>query len=269
MNLEVSQLYIYPVKSLAGIRLNSSLVTDRGLLHDRRWMIVDLENQFLTIREFPMMTRLQPVLSDSGLTLLVLGSGDEIQIPFGSELEEISPVTIWNATVAAHNYSQNINDWLSDKMGTACKLVFMPDRSLRPVDTTSGYKPAGKLTSFADAYPFLVLSEASIQDLNDKCSMPISVARFRPNIVFSGSEPYFEDSLEHFSINGVNFEGLENCARCGIPNVDPETGILDKQKEPLRTLSKYRLRNKNIEFGRNTVHSNTGQIHVGDKIIIK
>ena len=269
MNLIVSQLYVYPVKSLAGISLSASLVTDRGLLHDRRWMLVDTDNQFLTIREYPLMTRLQPVLTDTGLIIKALSSDEEIHILFGSELEETSSVTIWNATVEAKNYSQNINNWFSDKLGTSCKLVFMPESSLRPVDTTSGYNPTGKLTSFADAYPFLLLSEASIQDLDSRCSMIISAARFRPNIIFSGSEPYFEDSLGHFSINGVNFEGLENCARCGIPNVDPDTGILNAQKEPLRTLSKYKLKNKNIEFGRNTVHSNTGQIKVGDTLELK
>ncbi len=269
MSLELSQIYIYPIKSLAGIAVQTSKVTDRGLLHDRRWMLVDLEDKFLTIREFPSLTRLQPGITSTGLSVRALDADAEILIPFGSELESTCEVTIWNATVVAHNYGQSINDWFSKYLGAACKLVYMPDNSERPVDTTSGYKPAGKITSFADAYPFLILSEASLEDLNSKCPISISVERFRPNIVFKGSEAYFEDSMTAFSINGVDFEGLENCARCGIPNVDPQTGKLNAEKEPLRTLSKYRMQNKNIEFGRNTVHSNTGEISIGNKIILK
>jgi hypothetical protein len=142
----------------------------------------------------------------------------------------------------------------------------MPDNSMRPVDTTSGYTPKGKYTSFADAYPFLMVGEASMDDLNSRMQIPLTIERFRPNIVFSGGYPYKEDSIEDFTISQINFTGLENCARCIVPNIDPEKGVLNSDKEPLKTLSIYRMRNKKIEFGRNVVHQGTGIIKVGDEI---
>ena len=142
----------------------------------------------------------------------------------------------------------------------------MPDVSMRPVDTTSGNSPKGKFTSFADAYPFMMLGEASMSDLNNRLKVPVSVKRFRPNMVFSGGIPYQEDKIEKFVINQIGFMGLENCARCKIPNIDPDTGILNKDKEPLKTLATYRTKNGNINFGRNVIHSGSGFIRVGDEI---
>ena len=266
MPLTITRLFIYPIKSLGGIAVDSSNVTDRGLENDRRWMIVDKDNNFLTIRQYPKMTRLHLDVHADGLFINAIDQSSSLKVKFGSELEKIEDVTIWNATVKAKAYGNETNQWLSEILGGHCKLVYMPDHSSRPVDTTSGYHPAGKFTSFADAYPFLLLSEESMNDLNRRLISPMSMLRFRPNIVFSGGNPYDEDSINDFEINGVNFTGLENCARCGIPNVDPATGILGNDKEPLKTLSKYRMNNKNIQFGRNVVHSNTGKIHVGDTL---
>jgi uncharacterized protein len=268
--LKVSQLYIYPVKSLAGIALKTSKITDRGLAYDRRWMLVDDNNKFLTLREYPKMALLVTELSDSHLIIKEKERPENyIRIPFELENINIEQVTIWNATVDAIDTGKEIADWFSSVLGGKCKLFFMPEQSLRPVDTTSGYHPEGKFTSFADAYPFLLLGEASMADLNKKSESPLSILRFRPNIVFSGGEPYLEDSIKNFEINGVSFTGLENCARCGIPNVNPENGVLDTQNQPLKILAKYRNVNKNIIFGRNVVHTGLGQISVGDLMHLK
>ena len=255
------------MKSLSGISISSSEVTNRGLKYDRRWMIVDENNQCLTLREYPKMALLDVEINEKGL---MIKSREHLEmrldIPFVSDTNNLENVTIWNATVQAKCVKSEANEWLSDILGGTCKLVYMPDESMRPVDTTSGYHPEGKLTSFADAYPFLLLGEASMDDLNARSEKQFSIHRFRPNIVFSGGLPYQEDSFENFTINDINFIGLENCARCKIPNVNPETGVLGSDNEPLRTLSKYRLRNKNIEFGRNLVHDGTGIIRVGDEL---
>ncbi len=265
--LKISQLYIYPIKSLPGISLQTSEVTDRGLKYDRRWMLVDESNKFLTLREFPKMALLGVSISENGVKVESKENNSSIIIDFETEVSNLESVTIWNATVEAKVVSKEANKWFSTALGTNCKLVFMPENSWRPVDTTSGYHPAGKFTSFADAYPFLILSEESMIDLNTRLANTFSILRFRPNIVFKGGRPYQEDDIENFEINGVQFTGLENCARCQIPNVDPTTGIIDSNREPLKTLSKYRNRNKNIEFGRNTVHSGTGKISIGDELI--
>lgn len=267
--LKISQLYIYPIKSLAGIAVQSAKVTDRGLKHDRRWMLVDEKNDFLTIREYPKMTLLQPEIIDNQLIVRSIKNPESsISIQHEIDSDNLEEVVIWNATVKAKVLDIGISDWFSTQLGCKCKLVYMPESSMRPVDTTSGYHPANKFTSFADAYPFLIVGEASLQDLNNKLAEPISMARFRPNIVFSDGYAFQEDDFEDFTINGLKFTGLENCARCQIPNVDPTTGIINPNREPLKTLSKYRNRNKNIEFGRNLVHSGTGQISIGDEILI-
>ena len=265
--LTVSQLYVFPIKSLAGIAVSSALVTDRGFEHDRRWMLIDPQNRFMTQREFPKMTRLQPALEERSLRIQSLEySIDDLTIPLAITEERTEAVTIWNATCAAKRVGKQVDDWFSEVLGTDCRLVYMPDDSLRPVDTTSGYAPEGKFTSFADAYPFLLMGEASLEDLNGRLAHPVSILRFRPNIVFSGGTPYQEDQVEDFHINGVQFTGLENCARCNVPTVDPATGVMASDKEPLRTLTKYRLQNRKIILGRNVVHRGTGTVRVGDEM---
>jgi uncharacterized protein YcbX len=267
--LKISRLFIYPVKSLHGIEVNSAIVTDRGFRHDRRWMLVDENNRFLTLREHPQMTLLKVELKEYGLRITSVDiSGTDLIIPFTANDDVHESVTIWNATVEARRVGKEADAWFSERLGIRCKLVFMPEHSMRPVDTTSGYAPAGKFTSFADAYPFMMLGEASINDLNRRLEIPVSIKRFRPNIVFSGGEPYQEDTIGEFTIGTVRFTGLENCSRCMVPNVDPETGIPNRDREPIKTLSGYRMHNKKIEFGRNLVHTGTGLIAKGDEIII-
>jgi uncharacterized protein YcbX len=265
--LKISQLYIYPVKSLRGISMPSAMVTDRGFKYDRRWMIVDSNNSFLTLRQFPKMSFLKVGLMESGLKIESLEHiGNYLEIPFVSDADELESVTIWNAKVEAKRVGKVADHWFSDMLGSSCKLVYMPESSMRPVDTTSGYAPKGKFTSFADAYPFMMIGESSLEDLNTRIQTPVTISRFRPNIVFSGGMPYQEDTIEDFTINSIHFTGLENCKRCKIPNIDPEKGELSKDKEPLRTLSRYRMVNKKIEFGRNVVHSGTGILSVGDEL---
>ena len=265
--LKVSQLLIYPIKSLAGTSVSTAKVTQKGFENDRRFMLTNSENRFLTIREFPKMTRLLPAFENGGLTVTRLDSPSEaLFISLDLAQEESKDVVIWNATVEAQTVSKEADDWFSDALGASAKLVYMPENSMRPVDTTSGFKPKGKFVSFADAYPFMMMGEASLNDLNERYdgNQKLTIHRFRPNIVFSGGFPNQEDDFEDFTINGIAFKGLENCARCTIPNVNPETGQVDTHTEPLATLAKYRLQNRKINFGRNLVHSGTGIVHIGD-----
>lgn len=252
---------------MAGISLDYAEVTAKGFNNDRRFMLIDENNRFLTIREFPKMTRLKPKLEEDGLTVISLDTEMEnLFIPFHALNEKPEKVVIWNAEVEAKSISYNIDSWFSDVLGASVKLVYMPQMSMRPVDTTSGYKPTGKFVSFADAYPFMMLGEASLTDLNERheAVQKFRIHRFRPNIVFSGGYPNQEDEIGWFFINGIAFQGLENCARCTVTTVDPQTGIFDASSEPLATLSKYRLQDRKIYFGRNLVHSGAGKVHVGD-----
>ena len=264
---QISQLFIYPVKSLGGVSVAASEITNKGLKYDRRWMLVDHHLSFITQRECPQMSLLKVQIGNGFLTISDKNFNTSgLIIPFDEFDKGQFDVTIWNAVCRANGTNKYINQWFSDILKINCRLMYMPDETMRPVNTTSGYAPKGKFTSFADAYPFLMLSEESLNDLNTRLQTPVSINRFRPNLVFNGATPYFEDELEDFKINEVKFTGLENCARCSIISINQDNALISK--EPLKTLSTYRRRGKNVCFGRNVVHSGIGKIGVGDKILI-
>ena len=267
--MQVSQLYIYPIKSLGGIAVDSAEVTDRGLAHDRRYLLVTPDEVFITLRKYPRMALLQPDLRGGALSVRNTETGDVLELPDPSEGLTDRDVVIWRQTVAARSVSAAADAWFSDALGLACHLVYMPDCSHRPVAPSSGLRPAGKITSFADAYPFLLIGEASLTDLNARSSGEehFSMVRFRPNIVCSGGAPYAEDELTDFTINGISFTGLEPCARCGVPNVDPATGVASRVGEPLATLAGYRRVGGKVYFGMNLVHAGVGRIAVGDLVL--
>jgi uncharacterized protein YcbX len=266
--INISQLFIYPIKSLAGISVASAAVTEKGLQYDRRWMLVDGQNQFMTQRKHPHLALIQPVLETNGMRIKSLNKdAGEIFIPFAYNRDALQRVTIWNATCEAYSISSEIDDWFTQVVGMSCKLVYMPDETLRPVDTSSGKKPQGKFTSFSDAYPFLLMSEESIEDLNRRSGRSFTIERFRPNLVVSGGLPYQEDDFSDFQIGGVTFQGLEKCARCSVPNIDPKTGIPAKDQEPTRTLTSYRREGNNIYLGMNLVHSGRGTLAIGDQLV--
>lgn len=265
--LQISQLFVYPIKSLGGVTVTTSEITNKGLKYDRRWMLVDDHLSFITQREFPEMALLKVEIGNGFLTISdkIFNTPDLI-IPFDEFDNRQYDVTIWNAVCRANGTRKDIDQWFSDTLKTKCRLMYMPDESMRPVDTTSGYAPKEKFTSFADAYPFLMLSQESLNDLNTRLQAPVSIDRFRPNLVFTGATPYFEDELEDFIINEVKFTGLENCARCTVIGINQDNATISK--EPLKILSTYRRRGNNVYFGRNIVHSGIGKISVGDKIIV-
>ena len=223
-------------------------------------MLVDDHLSFITQREFPLMSLLKVEIGNGFLTISDKKVNNPDLIVLFDEFDNGQyDVTIWNAVYT--------DQWFSDILKINCRLMYMPDESMRPVDTTSGYAPEGKFTSFADAYPFLMLSEESLNDLNTRLETPVSINRFRPNLVFTEATPYFEDELEDFTINEVKFTGLENCARCSIISINQDNATISK--EPLKTLSTFRRSGNNVCFGRYVVHAGEGKISVGDKILVE
>ena len=258
--LKVSELYIYPIKSMAGIKLNHAEVTDRGFKYDRRWMLIDENNRFISQREVARMALLKVVIEDNGLK--VIFNETSIRIPFFIENKEIIKVEIWDDTCVAQLIDKNIDQWFSDVLDIKCRLVYMPDESLRTTDPR--YAPEGAVTSLADAYPFLLIGQASLDDLNTRLDAAIPMDRFRPNIVITGSQPYQEDVIGRLTINGIDFFGVKLCARCNIPTIDQQTAKAGK--EPSKTMARYRLKNNKIYFGQNLIHSGTGVISIGDEV---
>jgi uncharacterized protein YcbX len=229
--LTVSELYIYPIKSLGGISLNTATLTDRGFTYDRRWLLVDSNNQFLSQREVNTMALLKVQLTEQGL--LVQNSskpGAELLVPFEPAIEETLMVTVWSNHCRAQRGRDVADAWFSEQLGVPCKLVYMPDSTRRLVD--GRYAHSKEITSFSDAFPLLVISQASLDDLNSRLPAPVPMNRFRPNIVFTGGTAFLEDSMKQFEINGITFLGVKPCARCVITTIDQQTA--KKAKEPLK-----------------------------------
>jgi uncharacterized protein YcbX len=264
--LTVSELYIYPIKSLGGIALNSATLTDRGFEHDRRWMLVDDNNQFITQREVNAMALLKPQLTDQGL--LIQNSrvaGEELLVPFEPTITDTTMVTVWSNHCRAQRVSAEADAWFSKQLGISCKLMYMPDTTNRFVD--GRYAHNKEITSFSDAFPLLLIGQASLDDLNSRLATPLPMNRFRPNVVFTGGTAFEEDTMKQFEINGITFFGVKPCARCVITTIDQQTGA--KAKEPLTTLSTYRIKKNKILFGQNLLYKGSGKITVGDTITIQ
>jgi len=261
--LQISELYIYPIKSLGGIAVNKATITDRGLQHDRRWMLVDEYNLFLSQRVVPEMALLQVSIESDGLRVVHKLKGDSLLIPFNAVLpEKREIVTIFDDTCLAEYVSKEADQWFTKTLDINCRLVRMPDDSRRPVDQR--YAPGDQITSFSDGYPFLIIGQASLNELNSRLAEPLPINRFRPNIVFTGGEPFEEDTMGHLTINKIDFYGVKLCGRCPIPTLDQTTA--QRGTEPLKTLATYRSKNHNVYFGQNLVHAGNGTIAVGDTL---
>lgn len=268
MELTVTQLYIYPVKSLAGISLESSNVETRGLQYDRRWMLIDDKNLFISQRKFPEMALLQPAIDDGSMTI---SHKNNRVAPFSFSLDATMgddiPVTTWDDTCPALEVSKEASSWFSEVLGTSCRLVKMPESSIRPADPRYAISPDDKV-SFADGYPILIFDEASLSLLTDKSGQTIPADRFRGNIIFKGGHPHVEDELKTFEINGCTYHGVKPCARCIMTTIDQQSGQVNG-KEPLKTLATYRRVDNKIKFGQNVIPPDHGTISVGDIIHVK
>lgn len=261
--LTLSDIYVYPIKSLSGIRLNSALVEERGLQYDRRWMLTDSNGSFLTQRTFPEMAFLNVVLGKDGLEITHKRQPfPPLLVPYEVPGTPAVDVTVWDDTCKALPVSRKADEWLSQALGRLCRLVYMPNNSIRRVDER--YVPEPLNTSFSDGYPLLIIGQASLDQLNSRMGEALPMHRFRPNLVFTGGEPHAEDLWREFRVGDVNFRGVKLCARCVFTTIDQETG--EKGPEPLRTLATYRKQGHKILFGQNLVALSGGEIRVGDRI---
>jgi uncharacterized protein YcbX len=261
-HLTISELFIYPIKGMSGIALSKSEVTQLGLKYDRRYMIVDEHNQFISQRNFSLLCLFKIEIDEQGF--VVSYQGNTIVIPFFINEGESIKVKIWDDEVNAIIASTNINQFLCKHLSINCKLVYMPNSAQRWVD--KNVVPEDHIVSFADAYPILLIGKKSLHLLNEKLAEPIEMNRFRPNITFLGGEAHEEDQWINFSVNNVKFKGVKACARCVVTTINQQTGL--SSKEPLKTLATYRSFKQKINFGQNVIVLNKGEIAVGDEIIL-
>jgi len=261
--LFVQNLYLYPIKSLGGISVPEALVEERGFRYDRRWMLVDKKGDFVTQRQHPQLALLQVALSESQLE--VFSKRDPSQrIAFDLNLasnQELQ-VSIWGDQVLARVVSAELSRWFSDFLQMELDLVVMPESSQRKMDPR--YAVQGESVSFADGMPYVIIGQASLDELNGRLSDPVGMDRFRPNLVFSGGEAYAEDQFKQLQIGEVEFQVVKPCARCVMITVDQEKGT--KGKEPLATLATYRSQDSKVYFGQNAVALAPGMVRVGDFI---
>ncbi|WP_420317279.1 MOSC domain-containing protein [Ekhidna sp.] len=260
--MKVSGIFIYPIKSLAGISLNEAEVLERGFKNDRRWMLVNKDDIGITQRTHPQLSQIALTLSDKKIKVSHKGLSD-LEIPLTLDNGNYVEVMVWDDQVRAIQAPSIINEWFSKIAGEPCKLVYMPENASRPVSAERAIK--GENVSFADAYPYLIIGQASLDDLNSRMDEDLPMSRFRPNIVVEGSEPYEEDHWKDIQIGNVKFHVTHPCKRCVFTTIDQETG--KKGAEPLRTLATYRREGKEVIFGVNTLALEKGKIKVEDEII--
>ncbi len=262
--ITVSALYIYPVKSLAGIALESSELDSMGLKYDRRWMLVSPTGDFLSQRKIPKMALIQPKFIGKQLILSMAGREDltVADTDINPNPERTMQVNIWKDKVTAQRVGDLADTWLSEALGIDCHLVYIPEHEIRQCDLE--FAKQGDRTGFADGFPILLISTASLNDLNQRLDESVTMKRFRPNIVVSGCEAFAEDSWREFTLGNIKMRGVKPCSRCILTTVDPETGKRTSP-EPLKTLMQYRKQGNNVYFGQNIVHDSIGFLRIGDK----
>ena len=256
----VSALYVYPIKSCRGLRVPEWAVGARGFVADRRWMIVDAAGQFVTQREHPRLALVDVALAGNELRLDAPRAG-ELALPLADESGEPREVRVWQDRALGLAHERG-SAWFSRYLGAAHELVYMPDRHRRQVNPARA--EPGDLVGFADAYPFMAISEASLAALNARLEVPVQMERFRPNIVIAGAAPFAEDGYTRVRIGEISFRGPKRCERCVVTTIDPRTA--ERGPEPLRTLAKFRLQDHKVWFGMNLIHDHPGVLRVGDRV---
>ncbi len=263
MNPTLAALYVYPVKSCAALTPASARVEPRGLAGDRRWLVVDAAGKFVTGRLYARMPLIRATPLAQGLRLEALGMpAIEIAEPSGDAPRR--NVEIWRSRVDAAQADDAAGEWLSRFLGADVQFVHMDDAAHRGVNPEFG-RP-GDEVSFADGYPQLLISSAALDALNERLREPVSMLRFRPNLVVDGTLPHAEDDWKRIRIGSVEFDLVKPCTRCIFTTVDPERGERNADGEPLKTLTTYRRSPLGVTFGQNLIPRGSGTIRVGDAV---
>ncbi|MBE0485117.1 MOSC N-terminal beta barrel domain-containing protein [Marinobacter sp.] len=260
--MRVQSLYLYPVKSLAGIEVSSFNLDEFGPAGDRRWMLVNDGGEFVTQRQLPMLATIRTCLDGRAVKVFIPGEGPFDLVPG----KEPVSVGVWQDRVDALVGTGMVNPAVSRYCGQNLRFVYMPDDSFRRVDPER--VPGWKRVGFADGFPFLVTNQSSLDELNARLDKPVDMRHFRANIVVSGAEPWAEDGWHSLVIGTARFLVAKPCSRCVMTTVDPDSGNRHPQIEPLRTLSTYRKTSNGVIFGQNAIHLDGHRLSVGDTVTL-
>ncbi len=263
--MHVSQLNIYPIKSCGGITLDAAQIGKRGFVNDRNWMVIDAHNAPVTQREIARMALIRTAVDDRVLRLSA-PEIDALELAVDQSGERVA-VSVWgDKGIGAVDQGDAAAEWLRAVLGSDCRFVRFADDSVRQVSQKYAPRETDQL-SFADGYPFLIISEESLADLNNRLEQPLPMNRFRPNIVVRGADQAFaEDTWKEIRIGDVIFDVVKGCGRCSITTTNQETAV--RLKEPLRTLASYRRDTGGGPlFGQNAIQRTSGgTVHVGAEI---
>lgn len=261
MKYYISELNVYPIKSLGGIKLISSNIEPRGLQYDRRWMLCNELNHFITQRECKELALFK--LDKKSTSFTINYKANSFQIPF--EINgQTETVKVWDDECEAIEYALG-SAWFSQMLNFTCKLFYMPNQSERKVNEK--YAHNNEITSFSDGFPILIIGQESLNFLNTKLPKSIGMDRFRPNIVFTGGKPFDEDYFKDFSIGKNLLKAVKPCSRCIITTIDQYT--TKTSSEPLKTLATFRSKDNNVLFGQNLITTKIEhEIRIGDEIIL-
>ena len=263
--MRISEINIYPIKSLKGISMTEAEVEDRGFEHDRRWMLVDENNKFITQREFPVMARIDVSIGIEGLGITF--EGDRIFVPAVPPANgKPKRVTVWDSSVKSEFYPEDIYKWFSEILGIKCRLAAMTEISDRKVSPFYAVRKFKDVVSFADGYPYLLIGQGSLMDLNARLVQPVPMNRFRPSLVVEGSDPFAEDTWKRIRVGSTEFHIVKPCGRCVMTTIDQSRGE-KTGTEPLKTLASYRTKRGKVLFGQNLIaEAPGGTVRVGDEI---
>ncbi len=257
----IISIHIYPIKATRGVTLGEAAVEPRGLAHDRRWLLVDEHDRFLTQRDHARLALVHVQVQPAFLVVQAPSMGP-LAVPVPGRDAARRAVRIWKDDVNAVEADGAAHAWFSRYLGIDCRLVYMDEAAVRPVDPN--YNTGDDEVSFADGYPVLLTSEASLADLNTRLDTPVPMTRFRPNLVVSGFEAFAEDRWSRVRIGEMVFHAVKPCARCVVTTIDQQTAV--GGKEPLRALNRFRKQGGKALFGENLIPEAPGIVRVGDAV---
>lgn len=257
---KLSQITVYPVKSVAGISMSTAWVEKQGLVFDRRFMLAFVDGGMVTARRFPQMVTIKAALLADGIRFTAPNVTDLV-IHYDQFSMQPFDTTVWKDTFSAFTTDERADRWFSLIIGEPVKLLYTGEQSNRYREKL------GHNVSFADGYPLLVISQGSLDELNRRSSEKHAMAQFRPNLVVNDCAPFAEDKWKRIKIGEVEFAVVKPCERCVLTTVDVKTGRFKTSREPLKTLAQFRANEHGgVFFGQNLVALNEGIINQNDLV---
>jgi hypothetical protein len=257
--MQLTELYVHPLKSCRGNAVPEARVEPMGLAHDRRWMLVTGEGRFMTGRQFPRMVLIEVAPDDTGATFTAPGM-DPLRVPL-ADMTEPQATEVWGDAFVARAGSLEADFWFSDFLGSSCRLLHVGADTTRRTDVGT-VAPVG----FADGFPLLLIGQASLDDLNGRLATPVTMRHFRTNLVVQTTRAFEEDGWQRIRIGEVEFEHAKPCTRCIFTTVDPDTAVPAADRQPLQTLNGYRQFDDGTRFGINLIALNQGVLRIGDPL---